>query len=113
MVSIGRWLVLTQYRTIKDAMKRSQLRTGLLTSYGQFLTGVGRRIKDFMLNEQPDETWVNFALAEAMEELCGAEYRKYIGCDQERIQRGAATVSKKKEKKSIISEVLESDQSDS
>ena len=57
-------------------MKRLQLRIGSLTSYGQLFARVCRHFKNFIPNEQPDEAWAKFALAEAREELRAAEDRK-------------------------------------
>jgi len=57
-------------------MKRSQLKIGSLASCGQLLARFGRRFKNFIPNEQPDEAWAKFALAEAREELRAAEDRK-------------------------------------
>jgi hypothetical protein len=66
-------------------MKRPQPGLGLLASYGQLLARVGHRFASFFRNEQRDETWAKFALAEAMEELRAAESRTQIRHTEERI----------------------------
>jgi hypothetical protein len=53
-----------------------KLGIGSLTSCGQLLAQFGRRFKTFITNEQPDEAWAKFALAEAREELRAAGDRK-------------------------------------